>query len=51
LYEKAGVKEYFIVEPKSKLVELFVLKGKKYQLAYSKKKHFQSAIIKLEFTF
>lgn len=51
LYEKAGVKEYFIVDPKSKLVEAFVLKGKKYQLNYSKKKTFQSALLKLEFVF
>lgn len=51
LYEKAGVKEYFIIDPKSKMVEAFVLKGKKYQLNYSQKKHFQSALLKLEFTF
>ena len=51
LYEKAGVKEYFIVDPKTKMTEAFVLKGKKYQVNYSRKKHFQSALLKLEFTF
>lgn len=51
LYEKAGVKEYFIVDPKNKMTEAFVLKGKKYQQVYSRKKYFQSALLKLEFTF
>ncbi|MDZ4810141.1 MAG: Uma2 family endonuclease [Bacteroidota bacterium] len=51
LYEKAGVKEYFIVDPKTKMTEAFVLKGKKYQVNYSRKKYFQSALLKLEFTF
>ena len=51
LYEKAGVKEYFIVDPKNKMTEAFVLKGKKYQQGYSRKKYFQSALLKLEFTF
>ncbi|BAF70467.1 Uma2 family endonuclease [Nitratiruptor sp. SB155-2] len=31
LYECAGIKEYFIVEPEYKVVERFVLEGKKYQ--------------------
>jgi Uma2 family endonuclease len=51
LYEKAGVKEYFIIDPKTKMTEAFVLKGKKYQRHYSKKKHFQSTLLRLEFTF
>ncbi len=51
LYEKAGVKEYFIVDPKTKMTEAFVLKGKKYQVNYSRKKYFQSALLKLEFSF
>ncbi|BCD60667.1 MULTISPECIES: Uma2 family endonuclease [unclassified Nitratiruptor] len=33
LYECARIKEYFIVEPEYKVVERFVLKGKKYQFA------------------
>ena len=51
LYEKAGVKEYFIIDPKTKMTEAFVLKGKKYQNVYNKKKYFQSNLLKLEFTF
>jgi Uma2 family endonuclease len=51
LYEKAGVKEYFIVDPKNKLVEAFVLKGKKFHPCYSEKKLFKSSLLKLEFIF
>ena len=51
LYEKAGVKEYFIIDPKNKMTESFVLKGKKYQEVYSRKKYLQSSLLKLEFTF
>lgn len=51
LYEKAGVKEYFIIDPKNKLVESYLLKGKKYFHLYTRKKHFISAILNLEFTF
>jgi Uma2 family endonuclease len=51
LYEKAGVKEYFIIDPKTKMTEAFVLKGKKYQHVYSRKKYFQSALLKQEFRF
>ena len=32
LYEEAGVKEYWIVEPLDKLVDVFILKDDKYQL-------------------
>jgi Uma2 family endonuclease len=51
LYEKAGIKEYFIIDPKTRMTEAYVLKGKKYKLNYSKKKYFQSALLKLEFIF
>lgn len=51
IYEKAGVKEYFIIDPKTKMTESFILKGKKYQNNYNKKKIFQSALLKVEFTF
>ncbi len=51
LYEKAGVKEYFMVDPKTQMIEAFVLKGKKYQPAYRRKKFFKSDLLKLEFTF
>jgi Uma2 family endonuclease len=51
LYEKAGVKEYFMIDPKTKMAEAYLLKGKKYQLQYSKKKLFASTLLKLEFSF
>jgi Uma2 family endonuclease len=51
IYEKAGVKEYFIGDPRTKLVEAFVLKNRKYNTVYSKKKLFRSALLKLEFSF
>jgi Uma2 family endonuclease len=51
IYEKAGVKEYFIVDPKSKMVECYLLKVKKYSLVYKKKKYFHSALLKLDFSF
>lgn len=51
IYEKAGVKEYFIIDPRSKLVEAFSLKAKKYVQRYGQKKYFQSDILKSDFTF
>ena len=51
IYEKAGVKEYFIVEPKTKMTEAYLLKNKKYEHQYSRKKYFYSAILNLEFIF
>lgn len=51
IYEKAGVKEYFIVEPKTKMTEAYLLKNKKYIHQYSRKKYFYSALLKLEFNF
>jgi Uma2 family endonuclease len=51
IYEKAGVKEYFIVDPKSQIVEAFVLKSKKYVSVYSAKKKFVSQLLQLEFSF
>jgi Uma2 family endonuclease len=51
LYEKAGVKEYFIIDPETKMAEAYVLKNKKYSLAYSRKKYFRSVLLKHEFNF
>lgn len=51
IYEKAGVKEYFIIEPKTKMTEAYLLKNKKYVHQYSRKKYFSSSVLKLEFTF
>ncbi len=51
IYEKAGVKEYFIVDPKTKMTEAYFLKSKKYEHAYSRKKYFHSSLLNLEFSF
>lgn len=51
IYEKAGVKEYFIIDPKTKMAECFVLKNKKYQHVYSRKKYFHSNLLAYEFSF
>jgi Uma2 family endonuclease len=51
IYEKAGVKEYFIIDPKTNLVEAFNLKSKKFDLRYSKRKFFHSALLNIEFSF
>ena len=51
IYEKAGVKEYFIIDPKTKMVEAYILKGKKYESKYNRKKYFQSSVLDLEFSF
>lgn len=50
IYEKAGVKEYFIIDPATKMVEAYVLKSKKYVHHYSRKQIVQSEILKKEFT-
>jgi len=51
IYEKAGVKEYFIVDPKTKMAECYILKNRKYEHSYSRKKHFQSNLLEYEFSF
>ena len=51
IYEKAGVKEYFIIDPKTKMTDAFVLKAKKYEHLYSRKKYFHSSLLNFEFSF
>jgi len=51
IYEKAGVKEYFIIDPKTKMAECYILKNRKYEHSYSRKKHFQSNLLEYEFSF
>lgn len=51
IYEKAGVKEYYIIDPKTKMTEAYALKGKKYEQKYRRKKHFHSSLLNLEFSF
>lgn len=50
VYEKAGVKEYFIVDAKTKMVECYTLKNKKYQEVYSRKRYFRSNLLEHEFS-
>jgi Uma2 family endonuclease len=51
LYEKAGVKEYFIVNPRDRKVDCFVLNNRKYSLVYSGEGKFSSALLNLHFSF
>jgi Uma2 family endonuclease len=51
LYEKAGVNEYFIVDPDSSLLQAYTLANGKYELVYEKAGLFKSALLKHEFTF
>lgn len=51
IYEKAGVKEYFIIDPKTKMAECYILKNRKYEHSYSRKKYFQSNLLGYEFSF
>ncbi len=50
VYEKAGVKEYFIIDPRTKMIEAYSLKGRKYEQKYRTKKHFHSSLLNLEFS-
>lgn len=51
LYEKFGVKEYFIVDPISKETITYYLDGKKYVQQESKKGKIKSALLKKTFSF
>jgi Uma2 family endonuclease len=51
VYEKYGVREYFIVEPNSKSVSSFLLKNKEYQGQKTKKGIFKSVVLNAEIRF
>ncbi len=51
LYERAGVKEYFIANPKTKKIECFVLVDGRFELAYEEEGVFKSALLGLTFNF
>ena len=51
LYEKAGVKEYFIVNPASRNVVAYTLQNGIYGLMYQADGHFKSALLNYEFHF
>lgn len=51
LYEKAGVKEYFIIDPADKNITSFLLEDNTYKLLYEDHGKFKSRLLNLEFTF
>lgn len=51
VYERNGVKEYFIVEPKTKEVITYYLKGKKFEKQTSKNGKLKSLLLKKTFSF
>jgi Uma2 family endonuclease len=51
LYERAGVKEYFVVNPSNRQVHCFILKDGAYQLAYEAEGRFASGLLGLTFEF
>lgn len=51
LYERAGVKEYFIVNPADRKVIAYELKDNSFQLAYESEGLFKSYLLNFEFSF
>jgi len=51
LYERAGVKEYFIADPANREVTAWVLKDNKYELQYIETGKFISSILSIKFEF
>jgi len=51
LYEKAGVKEYFIANPANRQVQCFVLADGIYTLKYEAVGNFKSSLLNVEFDF
>ena len=51
LYERAGVKEYFTVNPENREITCRLLKENKYQIQYTYYGKFKSSILSLEFDF
>ena len=51
LYERAGVKEYFVVNPDTKEMTAWILKEAMYEQQYCKVGIFKSSILSIEFEF
>ncbi len=51
LYERAGVREYFTVNPESREINSWLLKENKYQLQYTDIGKFKSSVLAIEFDF
>ena len=51
LYERAGVKEYFIINPENKRIQAYILKNGLFELSYEDEGKFRSALLNLSFEF
>lgn len=51
LYERAGVKEYFVVDPTTRKMQLFALENNSYKLVYDETGLFKSPMLNLQFSF
>jgi len=51
LYERAGVKEYFVANPDTREISAWLLKENTYQLQYDGIGDFKSSILSFEFKF
>ena len=51
LYERAGVKEYFTVDPENREINSWLLKEKKYELQYKGFGNLKSPLLSFEFEF
>lgn len=51
LYERAGVNEYFTVNPENREINAWVLKENKYELQYTDIGKFKSSVLLFEFEF
>lgn len=51
LYERAGVKEYFTVNPKDREINSWFLKQNRYELQYTDFGKFKSSVLSIEFDF
>ena len=51
LYERAGVKEYFVVDPDTRSIYFFTLENQAYTLKYEEIGVFKSPLLNVSFTF
>lgn len=51
LYERAGIKEYFTVNPENREINSWVLKENRYGLQYTDISKFKSSVLAFDFEF
>ena len=51
LYERAGVKEYFVVDPVTRSIQFFILENEVFNLNYEEMGVFKSPLLNFQFTF